>query len=133
MSAAAGYTDRFGHSWSIHSKRPKGGTKSVVFKCRNIEMVATEDGIKDVAELPETRLKELYCDAERVLVHEKKKWFIGYRTRMGGRGGKAQAGMCTRFRSETGELRYSKSMLHFRHMSDDELSKHLASAQPARS
>lgn len=131
--SAADYTDRFGHSWSIHSKRPKSGTKSVVFKCGNIEMIATEDGIKDVAELPEARLKELYCDAERVLVHEKKKWFIGYRTRMGGRGGKAQAGMCTRFRSETGELRYSKSMLHFRHMSDDELSKHLASAQPARS
>jgi hypothetical protein len=103
----------------------------VVFKCGDIEMIATEDGIKDVADLTEAHMKELYCDAERVLVHEKKKWYIGYRTRMGGRGGKAQAGMCTRFRSETGELRYSKSMLHFRHMSEDELCKQLTSAQPA--
>jgi len=133
MSVATAYTDRFGHSWSIQTKRPKGGGKCVVFKCGGIEMVAIEDEIKDVAELTEARMKELYCDAERVLVHDKKKWFIGYRTRMGGRGGKAQAGMCTRFRSETGELRYSKSMLHFRHMSDDELSRHLANAQPARS
>ena len=123
------YTDRFGHTWSIRSGKARGTSRDTTFICGGIKLIVTEEDAASPADLTDTHVKELFCDAERVLVHKKEKWYIGYRTRVGGRGGRAQAGMCTRFRSETGEVRYSKSMLHFRHMPEDDLSKHLAKAQ----
>ncbi len=130
MSDDQGYTDRFGHTWSVRAGRPRGTSRSVVFTCGEIQLIATDDGVTGLADLTATRLKELFCDAERVLVHGKEKWHVGYRARMG-RGGRVQPGMFTRFRSETGEVRYSKAMLHFRHMSDSALCDNLVDAKPA--
>ncbi len=130
MSDDQGYTDRFGHTWSVRAQRPRGAPRSVVFTCGETKLIATHDEATGLADLTAARLKELFCDAERVLVHGNEKWYVGYRSRMG-RGGRVQPGMFTRFRSETGQVRYSKSMLHFRHMSDSALCEHLAAAKPA--
>ena len=130
MSYGQKYTDRFGHSWSIRTERPHEISKYVLFTCGKIQLIATQDGATDLADLTAAGLKELFCDAERVLVHENDKWYVGYRTRMG-RGGRVQAGMFTRFRSETGEVRYAKTMLHFRHISEGVLCEHLVNAKPA--
>lgn len=123
------YKDRFGHTWSIRPARSRGKSSDLTFICGEIELIATAEEVKNTSDLSETEVKELFCDAERMIIHQNEKWFVGYRTRVGGRGGRAQAGICTRFRSESGEVRYSKSMLHFRHMSAGDLSKHLAKAQ----
>ena len=93
-------------------------------------LVTDVDEDADQVPLTSVRVKELFCDAERLLVHEKEKWYVGYRTRMG-RGGRVQGGMHTRFRSESGEIRYSKGMLHFRHMTEDSLCQQLVAAPRA--
>jgi hypothetical protein len=124
------YQDRFGHDWSISEERKRGKLKGVTFTCGDFLLVAEVDADADQGSLTSARLKELFCDAERVLVHEKEKWYVGFRTRMG-RGGRVQGGMHTRFRSESGEIRYSKGMLHFRHMPEDALCEQLAAAQKA--
>ena len=130
MSNDQRYTDRFGHTWSIRAKRPRGASKYVVFTCGEIQLIATHDGATGLADLTAAGLKELFCDAERVVVHGNEKWYVGYRARMG-RGGRIQPGVFTRFRSETGEVRYSPAMVHLRHMSESALCEHLATAKPA--
>ncbi len=130
MSDDQVYTDRFGHTWSVRAERPHGTSKRAVFTCGDIRLIATHDGATGLADLTAARLKELFCDAERVLVRGSEKWYVGYRARMG-RGGRVQPGMFTTFRSETGEVWYSKAMLHFRHMSESALYEHLATAKPS--
>ena len=88
------YMDRFGHEWSMQVKRRRGKPECVTFTCGDMVLVADDE---ESAVLTEARLKDLFCDAERVLKHRKEKWFVGFRKRMG-RGGRAQAGMNTRFR-----------------------------------
>jgi len=109
-------------------ERKRGQPKRVTFRCGEFRLVADDE---DGTDLTPTRLKELFCDAERVLVHEKEKWYVGFRKRMG-RGGRVQAGMHTRFRSDDGEVRYTKGILHFRHMSETALRDHLGGAERAR-
>ncbi len=128
MSDDRRYTDRFGHTWSVRAKRPHGTSRDVVFTCGEIQLIATHDGTTDLADLAAARLKELFCDAERVLVHENEKWYVGYRKRIG-KGGIALAGVFPSFRSETGDVRISRVMLHFRHMSESALCEHLAAAK----
>ncbi len=130
MSDDQGYKDRFGHTWSVRVERPRGASRCVVFTCGKIRLIATYDGATGLADLTAARLKELFCDAERVLVHGDETWYVGYRARMG-RGGRVQPGMFTTFRSETGKVWYSKAMLHFRHMSESALCEHLVTAKPA--
>lgn len=103
----------------------------MIFTCGEFQLIAAEAEAANAADLTESQLKELFCDAERVVLHENELWYVGYRRRVGGRGGRAQGGMCTRFRSETGELRYAKAMILFRHMSEDALLGHLAAARGA--
>ena len=130
MSDTQGYTDRFGYSWSVCAKRPHGTSRTVIFTCGEIQLIATHDGATGLPDLTAARLKELFCDAERVLVYGNEKWYVGYRQRMG-RGGRVQPGTFPRFTSETGEVRYSKAMLLFRHMSESALCEHLAAAKRA--
>ena len=129
MSDDQGYTDRFGHTWSVRPERPHGTSKHVVFTCGEIQLIATHDGT-DLAALTPARLKELFCDAERVFVHGNEKWYVGYRVRIG-RGGIPQPGAFPSFRSETGEVRKIPpgAILHFRHMSESALCEHLAAAR----
>jgi hypothetical protein len=122
------YMDRFGHEWSMRVARKRGKPGSVTFTCGDLVLVVDDD---DPATLTSARLKDLFCDAERVLKYKKEKWYVGFRQRMG-RGGRAQAGMHTRFRSESGEVRYSRGILHFRHMPEPALLDHLGNAERAR-
>ena len=132
MEWAKSYTDRFGNEWSIKTERKRGKPKRVLFTCGEFRLVALEEEEEDSKpDFSSTRLKELFCDAERVFKHDKEKWYVGFRKRMG-RGGRAQAGMHTRFRSESGEVRYSRGILHFRHMPEDALRDHLGNAERAR-
>jgi hypothetical protein len=123
------YTDRFGHEWSMRVKKKRGKPESVTFTCGELLLVVSDEEGEDLTTTP---LKDLFCDAERVLLDRKEKWYVGFRKRMG-RGGRAQAGMHTRFRSESGEVRYSRGILHFRHMPETALRDHLGSAERARS
>lgn len=127
------YTDRFGYEWSVAAGRIRGATNSVIFTCGDYQLVAAESEAINAGDLTEGQLKELFCDAERVVQLGDQVWYVGYRRRASGRGGRAQGGMCTRFRSATGELRYAKAMILFRHMSEDALLEHLAAAQRATS
>ncbi|UCG87630.1 MAG: hypothetical protein JSW71_03520 [Gemmatimonadota bacterium] len=124
------YEDRFGNVWSARVESQRGERTSVSFNCGELRLVASEEETGDHSDDTATRLKELFCAAERIVVHEKQKWYVGYRKRIG-RGGRAQGLMHTRFRSEDGEVRYAKGMLHFRHMRQNVLCKHLAAAVPA--
>lgn len=126
------YTDRFGNEWAITTERKRGKPRRVLFTCGEFQLVAFDDEAKSVEDLSATRLKELFCDAERVLEHDEEKWYVGFRQRVG-RGGRVQAGIHTRFRSESGEVRYAKTMLHFRHMSASTLREQLAAALRASS
>ncbi len=124
------YKDRFGNEWSVRVDAERGKPRRVSFTCKQFRLVAQEDEADDYSDLSLTRLKECFCDAERVLEHEGENWHVGFRKRTG-RGGHTQAGMLTRFRSESGEVRYVKGMLHFRHMSQAALRRHLVAAAPA--
>lgn len=124
------YKDRFGHEWSVSEQRKRGKLTGLSFSCGDFLLIAEVDEEADQGVLTSARLKELFCDAERVLECEDEKWYVGFRTRMG-RGGRVQGGMHTRFRSESGEVRYAKGMLHFRHMAENILRDQLAVAQRA--
>jgi hypothetical protein len=130
---AKSYTDRFGNEWSIRTERKRGKPKRVLFTCGEFQLVALEEEEEDSKpDFSSTRLKELFCDAERVFEHDREKWYVGFRQRVG-RGGHVQAGIHTRFRSEKGEVRYAKSMLHFRHMPESSLREQLVAAVRAAS
>jgi len=104
----------------------------VSFTCRELQLIVVEEGTPDPGDPVSTRLKDLFCEAERVVVHETRTWYVGFRKRTG-RGGRAQGGMHTRFRSESGEVRYAKGMLHFRHMPQQLLCQHLDDAERSAS
>jgi hypothetical protein len=124
------YKDRFDHEWSIRVERKRGKPRSVTFTCGEFRLIVSDEEDDGPLRPDSARMKDLFCDAERVLVHENQKWYVGFRSRVG-RGGRPQGGMHTRFRSESGEIRYSKGMLHFRHMPESALCEHLAVAQKA--
>ena len=124
------YEDRFGNVWSARVEPRDGKRTSVSFTCGELRLVASEEETGDDSDDTAKRLKELFCEAERIVVHEKQKWYVGYRKRTG-RGGRGPGVMHTRFRSEGGEVRYAKGMLHFRHMRQTVLCEHLAAAVTA--
>ena len=126
------YTDRFGHEWSIGAERKRGTPRRLTFTCGEFRLIAAEDASTGGAGLTPSRVKDLFCDAERVLVHGSESWYVGYRNRAG-RGGKNQAGISTRFRSESGEMRYTKKLLCFRHMPETVLCEQLDTADRVRS
>lgn len=123
------YKDRFGNEWSVQVESNKKRPTCVSFTCSEFRLIAVEDETPDQADAV-SQLKDLFCDAERVVTHGKETWYVGFRKRTG-RGGRAQGGMHTRFRSESGDVRYAKGMLHFRHMSNSALCEHLVAAVPA--
>lgn len=123
------YTDRFGNEWSVRVRGAASKPRRVSFRCKDFHLIAVEaEDSEDSSDASLAKLKEYFCDAERVLEHEGERWYVGYRTRSGGRGGQNNAGLHTRFRSESGEVRYAKGVLHFRHMPHVSLSKHLENA-----
>ncbi len=124
------YNDRFGNEWHVLVESKRGEPKRVSFTCDEFELTAVEDDTTDQSDLSTTWLKDLFCSAERVFVYGNEKWYVGFRSRIG-RGGRPQGGVQTRFRSESGEERYSKRMLQFRHMPHAALCKQLAAAMPA--
>lgn len=121
------YTDRFGNEWSISTQRRRGTPRRLTFTCGEFRLIAAESDTAGVAGLTSSEVKEIFCDAERVLVHGGETWYVGYRKRMG-RGGQAQAGIFTRFRCESGEIRFTKTVLCFRHMPEAALCEHLSTA-----
>ena len=124
------YKDRFGNEWSVRIESKSGEPRCVSFSCREFRLIVEEDETADRLDLTAARLKDLFCDAERIVLHGEEKWYVGFRKRTG-RGGRTQGGMHTRFRSESGEVRYAKGMLHFRHMPHTALCEHLAAAVPS--
>ena len=127
------YPDRFGNDWSIQEDDTEDNTRHVWFSCQDFQLIVVEadDEEADRRDLSLEQLKELFCDAERILELEDETWYVGYRTRSGGRGGQSNAGLHTRFRSESGEIRYAKGVINFRHMPKSALSEHLKNASPA--
>ena len=90
-----------------------------------MQLIAIEDETaSDQADLTATQLKDLFCTAERLVLHGKEKWYVGFRTRTG-RGGRPIGGVQTRFRSERGEVRYARGMVNFRHMPSTELCRQI--------
>lgn len=129
MATNLTYTDRFGHEWRVRGTRSDGGW-SFVFVTNGIRLVA--EGVVETppARLGDAELKELFCDAERTITTDGETWYVGYRRRpSSGRGNMQGGGLVTRFRSDTGEIRYSREMLDFRHMSADALREHLDTAR----
>ncbi len=126
------YEDRFGNVWSVRLESEAGNPRRVLFTCKSFRLIAEQDEQDDRAVLSSARLKELFCDAERVLEYDGQEWRVGFRDRTG-RGGKTLGGTHTRFRSENGEVRYAKTMVHFRHMPQAALRKHLVAATPSTS
>ena len=132
------YTDRFGNEWSISTQRRRGTPRRLTFTCGEFRLIAAEDDTAGVTVLTSSEgltsseVKEIFCDAERVLVHGGETWYVGYRKRIG-RGGQAQAGIFTRFRCESGEMRFTRTMLCFRHMPEAALREHLTTADRTRS
>ena len=123
------YTDRFGHTWRIKASALSESEWRLVFTNGNIRLRGAEPVDTRPRSMSHESLKDAFCDAERVLVDDGETWYVGYRERAFGRGGRSQGGLCTRFRAESGEVRFSRSMLDFRHMSSDALKEHLATAQ----
>lgn len=125
------YLDRFGNEWVIKVESKRGQPTRVSFTCDELRLVAAEDEPTDAQDLNSEQLKDLFCSAERMVIHRDEKWFVGFRTRIG-RGGRAHGGVQTRFRSESGEVRFTKNMLQFRHMSGAALCEQLAAATRTR-
>ena len=123
------YQDRFGNAWTVQMESKRGKPKRMSFTCDEFRLVAVEDETEEErSDSNYERIKELFCAAERVIKQGKEKWYVGFRERTG-RGGRPQGGVQTRFRSESGEVRYAKRMLHFRHMSDAALLEQLTAAK----
>lgn len=122
------YKDRFGNEWSVKVESRRGERTQVWFTCNEMQlMVVDDEAAAHRSDLSVTRLKDLFCAAERVLTHGKEKWYVGFRTRTG-KGGRPIGGVQTRFRSDRGELRYARGMVNFRHMPSTELVKQLDAA-----
>jgi hypothetical protein len=125
------YKDRFGNEWSVKVESRRGKPTRASFTCNEMRLIAVEDDMAvDQSDLTATQLKDLFCAAERLVVHAKEKWYVGFRTRTG-RGGRPIGGVQTRFRSERGEVRYARGMVNFRHMPFTELCLQLDAAMPA--
>ena len=130
MATNLSYTDRFGHEWRVRGTKASDGGWSFVFVTNGIRLHT--DGAVETppARLGEAELKELFCDAERAITVDGETWYVGYRRRpSSGRGNMQGGGLVTRFRSDAGEMRYSRDMLDFRHMSTEALCEHLAAAR----
>jgi hypothetical protein len=125
------YKDRFGNEWSVKVESRRGQPTRTSFTCNEMRLIAVEDDMAaDQSDLTATQLKDLFCAAERLVVHGKEKWYVGFRTRTG-RGGRPIGGVQTRFRSERGEVRYARGMVNFRHMPSKKLCQQLDAAMPA--
>jgi hypothetical protein len=125
------YKDRFGNEWSLEVESRRGKPTRASFTCNGMRLIAPEgETAADQMDLTATQLKDLFCAAERLLMHGKEKWYVGFRSRTG-RGGRPVGGVQTRFRSERGEVRYARGMVNFRHMPSTELCQQLDVAKPA--
>jgi len=125
------YKDRFGNEWSVTVVSRRDKPTRATFMCNEMQLVAVEDETSsDQVDLSATHLKDLFCSAERLVVHGNEQWYVGYRTRTG-KGGRPVGGVQTRFRSEHGEVRYARGMVNFRHMPYTELCRQIDVAFPA--
>lgn len=131
MSQGHSYADRFGYTWSVRARKSKSADApyEIVFTSGELRMVAEGDG--PLGGIRTEDLKEIFCDAEREFESDGETWYVGYRQRSGTRATGRHTGLCTRFRSASGEIRYAREMLHFRHMAADMLCAHLGRARGA--
>lgn len=119
------YTDWCGNCWSVRMES-SGSRSSVAFISKGLRLVAA--GIdSDATDLTLSRLKQLFCDADRVLEDRGLRWRVGYRRRTG-MSDRTQPGMNTWFTSERGEVRYIRGLLQFRTMAHRTLCEHLRMA-----
>lgn len=125
MTTSLSYRDRFGHTWQVRVSRAAKDTWSCVFINDDVRLTSENTVDAHPSELTEAELKDLFCDAERVIESGGERWYVGYRQRSFGRQRRAQGSLFTRFRSEGGEVRYSRDMLDFRHLSESALCEHL--------
>lgn len=126
------YADRHGRAWRLKTSPSSAGTWSLEFLDDDIRLLAEGPIERDPTSLSEAEVKDLFCDAERLLVEGRENWYVGYRARPMGRQGRFQGGLCTRFRSEGGEVKYSRDMLDFRHMPEAALRERLAEVKSSR-
>ena len=124
------YKDRFGNEWSVKVESSRGKPTRASFTCNELHLIAVQETTVEQSDLGTTWLKDLFCSAERVVVHGNEKWYVGFRTRTG-KGGRPIGGVQTRFRSERGEVRYARGMVNFRHMPSTELCRQIDAAFPA--
>lgn len=125
MPALLSYTDRFGHRWRVRCSQTPDGDWTLAFASAGVRLVGSGTTATPLSAMSPEDLKECFCDAERVLVSGGVRWFVGYRRRTFGRRSTPQGGLCTRFRSEAGDVRFSHVMLDFRHMPTSALREHL--------
>lgn len=125
MTTSITYRDRFGHDWQTRVSRSAKDGWSCVFTHGNVRLISEDPIDSHPSELSEAEVKNLFCDAERVIQGGEERWFVGYRQRAFGRQRRAQGSLFTRFRSEGGEVRYSRDMLDFRHLPEATLRDHL--------
>ncbi len=123
------YTDRFGHTWQVKTRRNSDGTWFPVFSNGSASLVGEMALEGPLGGLAEAQLKELFCDAEREVKVRSEVWYVGYRQRAVGTRGHMQGNLCTRFRAASGEVRYSREMLQFRTMAADALAGLIAAAR----
>jgi hypothetical protein len=123
------YVDRFGYRWQARVGRGPSETWQLVFSQGEVRLVAARTVEVRPEALSQGDLKDLFCDAEREIVVGGVTWYVGYRQRVFGPRSRMQGGLCTRFRSTSGETRYSRSILDFRHMPAAALHKYLANAE----
>lgn len=125
MAAPLTYTDRFGYRWTVRRSRAPQGGWFVEFVSRDLKLVTPEPVDANPRTLTTAQLKELFCDAERQFASGGETWYVGYRQTTSGGRGNSHGGLSTRFRSASGEVRYSREMLDFRHMPTANLCRHV--------
>lgn len=121
------YLDQLGNNWSVRVESADGNSTSVSFSANGLRLIADGTPTDALGDVAVTRLKELFCDADRVLEHHGVTWRVGYRRRTGVVG-HARPGMNTWFTSQHGEVRYVQEMLPFRYLEDAVLCERLMGA-----
>lgn len=123
------YTDSSGNQWSVRLGSLSGTRRSIAFTSKGHRLIAEGVDAETSGELTVTRLKELFCDADRVLENCGVSWHVGYRRRLG-MSEHTTPGMNTWFTSDRGEVRYVQGMLPFRHLDELVLREYLLTAIP---
>jgi len=121
------YRDQLGHEWSVRVKSTDANRTSISFSANGLRLVADGTFTDAHGDLTITRLRELFCDADRVFEYRGISWRVGYRRRKG-MADHTRPAMNTWFTSQHGDVRYVHELLQFRQMEDAALSERLVAA-----